>query len=251
MAICKLCLQARPLVNSHIIPEAFFREINGGSGTFLFSAGDYKKRAPIGPYEPMLCQDCEDKFGKADSYGVDVLLKRFSILFNKEVITHDVTVFRSKEDAIDQSLLQRFFISVLWRASVSKHVFYQQVGLGKLERFAMEAVDYETPLSGKFSVVLFHFPDSTEGQTLLGKLIRNPHQDRFDGINGYRFYFGKFGAFIMADTRGFPSKISGITLNHGKTVEIVGGTFMAESDRTAMKNFMTSSIASGKFGFRR
>jgi hypothetical protein len=216
----------------------------------MFSATEHKQKARIGPYERMLCRECEDKFGKLDSYGSQVLLKRFDSLFKEEVISHNITAYQSEDGTIDQDLLQRFFVSVLWRASVTEHIFYRQVSLGKLEELAAQAVDCDRPLSEKFSVALFRLPDQTEAQTLLQKLIRNPFQDRMDGINGYRFYFGKIGAFITADSRGLPRTLAKIALKQGTTVGIIGGTFMAESDHTAMKGFMASAKASKKLRLR-
>lgn len=243
MSVCKLCLIPNTLVNAHIIPEAFFREINGETGTYLFSATAPKMRTFIGPYEKMLCQRCEDKFGHVDSYGIEILLKKFESLFHEEKITSEITAFRSREFEIDQDLLQRFFVSVLWRASVSTHDFYQHVNLGNLEKFAATAINEQIPLSNKFHVALFRLPEQTEDQRLLQKIIRNPFSDCIGGINGYRFFFGTIGAFISADTRGRPTVLDEVALKRKDTVEIIGGTFMAEGDRVAMQHFMSSASA--------
>jgi hypothetical protein len=86
VANCKLCGNAADLVNAHIIPEAFFRELRHEDKPPLLvtnTKGHFPKKVPIGVYDPeILCASCEKKFLPFDTYGIDVLLTRFYHFFS-------------------------------------------------------------------------------------------------------------------------------------------------------------------------
>ena len=68
--LCKLCLQSKKLINSHIIPESFF-----GKNTFLIAEDSpFKEKRPIGIYDKnILCAECDNFIGKKDvaSFNLD------------------------------------------------------------------------------------------------------------------------------------------------------------------------------------
>lgn len=134
--MCFLCRKHRSLVKSHIIPEAFFEK---EYSTRLLSnvEGTYPRRAPIGVYDRIVCATCEIIFGSHDTYASEVLLRDISAyqaikLGNKllALIAHD----------IDYCRLKLFSISVIWRASVRSHPFYNPVNLGPFEKRARDMI---------------------------------------------------------------------------------------------------------------
>jgi hypothetical protein len=58
MECCRLCRQPKKLIQAHVIPEAFFREMRVGDGAppLLVKTGEYPRRSPIGVYDQtILC----------------------------------------------------------------------------------------------------------------------------------------------------------------------------------------------------
>ena len=77
--LCKMCLQNKEGVDSHIIPASFYRFIKDGSNEPLevrpLEEGKYKKRSHTGIYDrTILCGDCEKLFQDYDDYAQKLLL---------------------------------------------------------------------------------------------------------------------------------------------------------------------------------
>jgi hypothetical protein len=107
----------------------------------------------------------------------------------------------------DYSKLKLFFISLLWRASVSSHEFFQGVQVNKFENQLKEMIlDNDPGNEDIFSVILARWDDAAieEG---IGLGILSPWRRRFSGINYYSFYFGfGFLATIKVDQRPVPKQ---------------------------------------------
>jgi hypothetical protein len=126
-------------------------------------------------------------------------------------------------------LLKLFFLSLLWRASVSKHYFYFIINIGHFESFAKSFIANNDPGTPEdFSVTLAKFDHH------LGGTILYPHPEKLDYINYCRFYFGSYVAYIKVDKRktigihkyfmikpGEPLRIIGRNLNHSKDLPFI------------------------------
>ena len=193
---CKLCGLDKKLVKAHIIPEAFFRPLRSGKNApFLIRPGDYVKRAPIGVYDKtILCADCEAKFGVWDDYGQSLLIQNFN---DAQSFEKDGIVYGYIFESYDYEKLKLFFISVLWRASVSTLEFFKTVSLNVFEDRAKDHIQNNNPGSADdFSVMLARF-DELDGQ----RSILNPQPTRFKSINFFVFYLTGFVAYIKVDKR--------------------------------------------------
>jgi hypothetical protein len=193
---CKLCGLDKKLVKAHIIPEAFFRPLRSGKNApLLIRVGDYVKRAPIGVYDKtILCEDCEAKFGVWDDYGQSLLIQNFNAA---QPFKEDDIVYGYIFDTFDYDKLKLFFISVLWRASVSNLEFYKTVSLNVFEDRAKDHIRNNNPGSADdFAVMLARF-DELDGQ----RSILNPQPTRLKGINFFVFYLTGFVAYIKVDKR--------------------------------------------------
>lgn len=197
---CRFCGQERKLVKAHIIPEGFFRRLRDNQDPpriLTNKEGEYPKKAPIGVYDKsILCEECEPLFGGWDNYAQQFLGEEPQggqpIYVGGELAGYKVP----KYDFVN---LKLFFISLLWRASVSTHQFYQRVRLGPYEEVARQLIEQRNPgTENDFSVTLAKFDHS------LGSSILDPHRARFDNVNYCRFYLGGYVAYIKVDKRKAP-----------------------------------------------
>jgi hypothetical protein len=198
---CRLCARQAKLIKAHIIPEAFFRAINRTSGTPLLVSNKahepFPKRAPIGVYDTqLLCADCEGLFGPLDDYGARVFLTQTGHFFRDhlDICGRLAVVSRT----VDQDLLLRFLVSVLWRASASTISYYERVRLGSaFDALATKAIlAWDQPVPPVFSAVLSIWTAGQVGPNETGTM--NPFAERWWGINAYRFYFSGFVAYIKS-----------------------------------------------------
>lgn len=202
MPTCKYCGENKKLVKSHIIPEAFFRPLRTQAGTspLLITnlPNQYPKKSPIGVYDQgILCQECEDKFAEVDDYGARVLIHGVPSL---EKIEDGNKLLAYWIKSVDVYKLKRFFLSVLWRASVSTQDFYHGVKLGPYDSQILQILNQCTLLGkNQFSFFLSRFDDEYYGSTLLDSRL-----EKWDGVNYYRIYFGGYVAHIKVDKRQTP-----------------------------------------------
>jgi hypothetical protein len=195
--VCRYCGDQKKLIKAHVIPEAFFRRLRAGKAPPMLltnNENEYPKKAPIGVYDRgILCQECERKFSHWDDYAqelLDIEPKGASyIMENGQIAGYEV-------DGYKYDLLKLFFISLLWRASISENVFYSKVDLGPLEHIAKNFIEHKDPGTAEdFSVTLAKFDH------FLGETILDPHPEKHDDIDYYRFYFGSYIAYIKADEK--------------------------------------------------
>jgi hypothetical protein len=139
---CKLCCQVRKLENSHIIPEFCHVQMYGPNlHRFHYmhdvDAGKVKWEQQ-GFKEYLLCEQCEQKLGVWENYATRLLKTELPqpapgqakpILFQGLIYSH----------------LKLFFLSVLWRASVSTLPFYEHVRLGPHEDKIREMLVHSIP----------------------------------------------------------------------------------------------------------
>ena len=75
--ICKMCLQEKELVDSHIIPRSFFEHIKTSKKPSVIISnkkGEFTKKSNIGIYDQIVCLECERMFQEYDRYAKNFLL---------------------------------------------------------------------------------------------------------------------------------------------------------------------------------
>lgn len=193
--------------------------------------GAFPKRAPIGVYDAeTLCGDCEISFGECDGYGAAIFLSAFENKFAP--IAHGDELFGFQSSDVNKSLLMKFLLSVLWRASVSSQAFYNRVRLGQFEALAKQTLLSSTETPAVFDAVLSRWSDI--GQSNGAEGLMCPFQERWKGINAYRFYLSPIVAYIKVDKRPFPDELRalGLQVDDGIT-KIVARGFEHSKDRSA------------------
>ena len=210
MATCKLCQQERPLVAAHVIPRAFYNSPgpNGPSKLITNAKGQYPRRIPIGVYdEGILCAECDGDLGVLDQHAAEALLQAAPADAMK--VGHSVLARHYK--SADPTKLHRFILSVAWRASVSSHIFFTKVKLGRYETLIRHALLDATKSTQPLETILGEF----EGQNVVPL---DPHPTRIDATRMWVVYAGKFIFYLKADQRAVPRDLAKLTLQPGRPV---------------------------------
>ena len=114
---CALCLESAELRNSHIISEFLYSTIYDEKHRFhvLEAGGKYPYYEQKGYREPLLCQECETKLSKWETYARAILTGGKPLKYWRE---DSITWIRG----IDYQRFKLFQLSILWRAGVATGV---------------------------------------------------------------------------------------------------------------------------------
>ena len=132
MKKCNLCLELCELQDSHVIPNTVFRYIfrrNSGKGISLVVNDDSRIHYSSDSWsEDLLCLECEEHLNKEyENYSMGVLRNSISsVKFHR----HSNGITFSNLDSLRFHL---FFVSIIWRASISTHSAYSRIALSRLE----------------------------------------------------------------------------------------------------------------------
>jgi len=219
--LCQLCGTAGPLVDSHVVPQSFWKGVTSGKspGQILSNTpGEFPRRSPTGVYGQFVCGPCEASFGQYDDYAKTCLL---------DGVTHAKTLYRAgtkvalEFPSFDYRKLKLFFLVTLWRAHCASDAFYKKVSLGPYAnpiRALITAGDAGTP--DDFSVVLATF-DPDKDPLNLRHAPMDPHPERFDGIRVYRLYLAGYVAYIKVDRGLLPATLRAFQLDPGQPLRVV------------------------------
>jgi len=219
MPYCQGCELDKKLIKAHAIPESFFvkmRNEHGAPKLMTDVKGIYPKKAYVGVYDnQILCRNCEDRFQSVDDYGQQILLQQES---NHEQLMVSNKVYGYRVKNVDYKKLKLFFISVLWRASLSNQSFYAKVNLGPYQKKAKDLIwNNNTGEQSEFAFVVAKFTDSSIGKTML-----DPHPDCWDGVNYYRFYMYGYVVYIKVDKQKSPEMFKKFEMTADGDLIIIG-----------------------------
>jgi hypothetical protein len=235
--VCRFCGVERALIKAHIVPEAFFRALHDGSGVpqlHTNTPGAYPKRAPVGVYDKsILCRECDNRFSPWDNHAQQVLLRDFAETL---AIFHEGTKIGWRIDRFDYRLFRLFFISLLWRASISTHQYYRRVSVGPFENKLRQMItDREPGAAETFGINLAKF--DAPGYT--GML--DPHPTRYHGINYCRIYLAGFVAEIKVDHQPPPEPLASLLVREGQPIIVVRRSPGASTDAAVMRDIARSA----------
>lgn len=170
--VCSLCLEHRPLCNSHALPNSMFNYVlRQNSGKAIVITDDESTPA----------------HNSADTWDVELLCSQCETHLNTKYDAYGIAVFRGHKgrvhvnsDGVDllnveQRRLRMFFLSVLWRISVSTHPSYSNIDLpfqweDDLRRAL--ALGRSIPDS-RYTVALYKMRDSTPTGGFSNELLRS------------------------------------------------------------------------------
>ncbi|MDP3043098.1 MAG: hypothetical protein Q8N21_01715 [bacterium] len=221
---CKLCGGYKDLCKAHIIARPFFKFLypdHVANGTLIALSqfqNKYRKiKVPAaGMYDSgILCAECDNVFGKYDKYAAEILLKaEFDETPEKEGYVLNT---------YDYKKLKLFFLSLVFRGSVSKHKAFERILVGEEhEQKIRDLLLAEKPgTEDEYSVFLAKFDDSIR-IPFATKNIPNPRKIRLEGINFCIFYFSNgMIAYIKIDKRKLGMPYSGVMLKQGHPCFII------------------------------
>jgi hypothetical protein len=176
--------------------------------------GTYPKKSPVGVYDKsILCKPCDNTFSPWDKHAQDVLIREFS---DASTVRDEGRTIAWTIPRFDYGRLKLFFLSLLWRASISTHPFYERVVIGPFEQHLLAMLKAEDPGPPEaFAVTLAHFDDPTYTAML------DPHPERWFGVNYVRFYLAGFVAHIKVDRRPSPDLLSAFVIRDGVPIVVV------------------------------
>jgi hypothetical protein len=200
IGLCHLCGQEKKLIDAHIIPKSFYKPLfDPKNGPLqLVGKNESPKRAPIGLYDKsILCKDCDSLLGKYDDYAQKFFKSHPTWSF-KSGISHLGPFEKGllgyyKADNYDYSTLKLFFISLIWRASISSHNVFQNVQLGTVSNKAREMLlNYNPGKWHEFNVACFKLQGGIDNLeyiiTNFGK-VENQNIYTFQAL-GFCFHVG-------------------------------------------------------------
>ena len=212
--ICKACGQNKKLIDAHIIPKSFYMNLRSDSNHLdLLSSSSPKKtgRSFKGEYDKnILCKDCDSKFEIYDDYAKKLLIDCFA-KFKEIKIDGRVQAWRM--DDFDFNKIKMFFLSVLWRASISKRPFFRRVKLGPHENTIKQILlNGNKDSNNIYTIALSKFIPNHD--STIEKTIIDPDLFKMNGINYYRIYLAGYTAWVKIDKRKSCSTMNKIELNH-------------------------------------
>lgn len=230
-------MQEKKLIKAHIIPESLFEPLVAGPLPLEIrtnTPGKYTKKAPIGIYDStIVCEECERLFSPWDDYAQSILLKKYP---DEAYVFYKGQKLALKLETIDYAKLKLFFISLLWRASVSKQEFFARVNIGPFEIVLRELLLSKAPGEPEnFAVTISKFEDP------LGTIILDPHRDRFDGINYIRFYLAGYIAYIKVDNRRSLKTLGGLKLSAEQPLFIILRDFKKSKELSLIQKILLNS----------
>jgi hypothetical protein len=188
---CKLCLQAKELVHSHILSEFLYEPTYDDAHKFIsVSSHPWQKTKPFekGLREYLLCKDCEGQLARYEAYAARIL---------RSAGNHRTRNSRIIEiPSFDYRNFKLFGISLIWRCHISQLHMFRAVRLGlhaETIRNMLAGEDAGDPLEFPFALI------KIEGTEHTDRIIMAPGLSRFQGHNAYFFMaYGYEWIFVVS-----------------------------------------------------
>jgi hypothetical protein len=171
-------------MNSHIIPEFFYRPLYDKKhriNTLILDKNkiDFEQK---GMREKLLCSECERKIGIYESY----VSRIFSGKEQLDVIYNNRNIFIRN---LNYNKFKLFQLSLIWRASISNHWYFSNINLGPFEKEVRLMLINEDPGEPHYlgCMMVCYLNDD---KRLQDELIMQPQQLRVDSHRAYGFIFG-------------------------------------------------------------
>jgi hypothetical protein len=211
---CGLCDAPNvPLVRSHIYPRWCAGVVQGDAKMmFTVSPHAHTRPSPLhggGEYDRIVCDRCEQSFKAADDY----FLRFYGARETGEVVSGGNGAWGVKYHNVDQPLLQRFYLTCLFRAHLSSRASYQTVDLGPYAARMKEVLRRPPAIVPEFPVSL------VRESHVLGRAFHLPHIQKLDGVKFWRLMLPHFAGLVRV---GKPSRevIPTVELALGRNPEV-------------------------------
>ena len=228
--ICKLCQKEKEIINSHIIPRAFFEFLypeqeEKRESLIMISKDRYDKRRPVGSYEKLLCKDCDQMLGRYDDYAQQLLLKTpLSFYPNVGNLAYVINSY-------DYFKLKMFFISLLWRSSISELEEFSLINCGPFEERLRELIlSNFIGSEDEFSIFVTKFDsENLEVKKVAEASILLPAKQKVEALNYSIFYLPKgYKIYIKVDKGMTPDVFFKLVLKDKKPLIILKKIYISK-----------------------
>lgn len=204
---CNLCNKSKPLVKSHLAPKSFYK--NGGlldsnGNTIMASASEDSKiirHAGVVDFE-ILCAGCDNNvIGKYDTYGKEFAFQDFEKKYTKKHYAKRNINYYEIEN-IDYNKLKLFFLSVIWRFSISKS--FSDFSLGNKENHIKNLILSDNAADVQDCGVILSKLSSSGSDVRRNNFIAPPITFRhpsYSNLNCIGFHLGGFKVIVNVDKR--------------------------------------------------
>jgi hypothetical protein len=240
---CKLCGKKSLLLKrSHIIPEFAYRGLYDETHQILFGKLDNLDFSTLrfsAPYDKnILCQDCDCKIiGGYESYACNALYggrfnlnERLSI--NKGIGQGGLPYLQVEN--INYKKFKLYILSILWKASISRHPFFKNINLGDHENIIKEMILHEEPKD--FNTYTSGLILADDHDQIITRMVIEPY--KVSVINTfYLFYINRLFYIInFSDTSILEIlKTAGIRENNSMQIPILSGQILLDFYDSVLK----------------
>lgn len=210
MALCRLCGKEKKLIRAHIIPEKFYTRLNEGAYK-LVAKDKFPSRSQKGLYDgSILCQECDNEIlGIYDKEAINLLINNINKYETTSLLQK---AYNEKHYTIpcaefNYARLRKFFVSLIWRASITTNETFEMINLGKYEQVALDILNDVSDDYNLFATIIFKLAPTLNYSDSVFTAKR-----RIDHTVIYEFYFGGYCVCIYIDF----SKVS--TNTHSKLI---------------------------------
>ncbi|HRK62078.1 MAG TPA: hypothetical protein PLY88_05975 [Candidatus Omnitrophota bacterium] len=196
MSKCCYCGNYKDLCKAHIIPKRFYPDPNKEKLRVVDSEDLSWKQRQNGIWdESILCSACDNQLNEYDKEGYRIL--RDDLKSKKGKVNDLNTVYSFKAGEFDFKKLRFFFISLIWRASISSEPTFKAVELGKYEAIALNILKGAIPdQKDLFEVMVVREPENAPFGNVVYVVRHN-----YGNKKAYKFTFNKFLVFIIPTTK--------------------------------------------------
>ena len=186
---CKFCGQEKKLIDAHIIPKNFYLERKKNRYLCINSKTGKHTIQQKGGYDSnILCADCDNHIlGEFDKEGYRILFGDFSKY--KYIQLHpQYKIYQLNNNEFDYGKLRKFFISILWRASISKLEEWSNINLGGYEKKAFEILKGTKEYDELFKILIYKncFAEDINQEILIAKGKTKKYKKYIIQMAGYR-----------------------------------------------------------------
>lgn len=190
MGYCNYCKQDKDLIKAHVLPRRFYIKDSSGVYQGIHKDGTYKNWQ-CGFYDKdILCGDCDNILGQYDNEAYKLLLNIDTKIQKTE--WNGIKAYHYKKEEFDYEKIRKFFIALIWRASISKGGFNGVVDLGKYEDIALEILKGNIENENLFKVIVL-IEDRPNDFTNVHYIMKT----RIETQIAYAVYFAQFVAYII------------------------------------------------------
>ena len=187
--ICKFCGKEKKLIKAHIIPRNFYLARKNDKYLCINSkTGEYTYQQQGGYDSNILCGDCDNNIlGEFDKEGYRVLFGDFN-KYQYVQIHPKYKIYQLDNSNFDYAKLRKFFISILWRASISQLEEWSNINLGGYERKAFDILKGEREYPELFKILIYKnsYTENINQEVLIAKGKTSKYKKYIIQMAGYR-----------------------------------------------------------------